>query len=186
MSEDLYNRRFFRRRIRRYHDDQIVIAKCFYEILGPKSVLDVGCGIGSYLCGFKEVGCEVTGLDRYMNEAIGCADPSIREHLHKQDCGELFNLGRKFDLVICIEVAEHIAPEKSEILIENIATHAKSKILFSAAVPNQRGTGHINCREQEFWVNLFNRHGFILLEDKTFVNKILKRGLMVFGNERNT
>jgi 2-polyprenyl-3-methyl-5-hydroxy-6-metoxy-1,4-benzoquinol methylase len=46
-------------------------------------------------------------------------------------------LGRRFDLVQSLEVAEHITPAASEAFVENLARHAERFVLFSAAPPGK-------------------------------------------------
>lgn len=69
------------------------------------------------------------------------------------------DLGRRFDLVTCLEVAEHLPSDASETLVDSLCRHA-DVIVFSAAVPGQGGTGHINERRASFWAALFGTHGY--------------------------
>ena len=59
----IYNRNFFKRRVRRYHDREVTLAKIWYQYLKPTSVIDLGCGIGSYLAGFRQCGASVIGCE---------------------------------------------------------------------------------------------------------------------------
>ncbi len=34
------------------------------------------------------------------------------------------------------------------------------KVVFSAAIPGQVGKGHVNTRLPDYWIKLFNKHGF--------------------------
>lgn len=163
----LYRDRYFKRRINRYDEKERKLSKVLFDLYHPKSVLDIGCGIGSYLCVFKELGCKVVGVDKYMNKAIKYVDPSIKKYMNCMDCGFSFFFGTKFDLVMCVEVAEHIKEECSEILVDNICKHAKKRILFSSAHPGQRGTGHITCKERYFWEDIFKDFDFFINMEET-------------------
>lgn len=175
--DKLYKDRYFKRRVNRYDEKEKKIAEILYKIYKPSSVLDVGCGIGSYLCKFKEIGCNVVGIDKYMNKAIKYVDESIKEYMNHMDCGKMFSLDTKFDLVMCIEVAEHILPQNSETLINNLSKHAKNRVLLSVAEPGQRGTGHINCQPKRFWLDLCNKNGLFLEKKETeeFCNYLYKK-----------
>ena len=65
----------------------------------------------------------------------------------------------KYEVCMCIEVAEHIDPYNSKQLVK-ILTMTSDFIVFSAAPPGQAGTGHINCQEPEYWIDLFEKRGF--------------------------
>ena len=127
-------------------------------IKSPSSVLDVGCGYAFWLKAFNELfGSEVFGID-------GIDIPEANLQIDKSnflqvDLNKPFNLNSKFDWVISLEVAEHLLPESADAFIHSLTLHA-DKILFSAAVPNQKGDHHINCQWQDFWQSKFNKFGF--------------------------
>src|SRR5690348_7395490 len=79
--------------------------------------------------------------------------------IRRADLNEPIELGRRFDLVLCLETAEHLKPESSETIVDTLVRHG-DLILFSAAAPGQGGPGHINCRWPAFWQKLFNERGF--------------------------
>lgn len=64
-------------------------------------------------------------------------------------CEEL-TIEEPFDLVMSLEVGEHIPQEYEEIFFNNLAQNSNSYILLSWAVPNQGGDGHVNCRTNEY------------------------------------
>src|SRR3989344_334927 len=80
------------------------------------------------------------------------------DHIKLMDLSKYFNLNRKFDIVICIEVAEHIPGESSDLLVENISRHG-NLIIFTAATPGQGGTDHINEQPKEYWISKFKKAG---------------------------
>lgn len=136
---------------------RLVVGQLFAE-LHPNSVLDVGCGRGGWLLARESAGCAlVAGVDgSYVDRSkLHCGEDAFRE----VDLNGPFDLGRRFDLVQCLEVAEHISPPRSETLIDSIVRHG-DVILFSAAVPGQGGTGHVNERPLEYWRRLFAARGF--------------------------
>jgi hypothetical protein len=72
---------------------------------------------------------------------------------------EFPSLRRTFDLCLCLEVAEHLKPNRAEGLVKFLCS-LSDRVLFSAAIPLQGGVGHVNERWQSYWAELFKRHGF--------------------------
>jgi len=124
----------------------------------PKSLLDVGCGIGTWLKVALDLGIiDVLGLD-------GVAIPEDALHiptvvLQQRDLTQSWSLGRQFDAALCLEVAEHLAPAHGCLLLDALTQHAPL-IIFSAACPGQDGQHHVNCQWPAYWQALFNERGF--------------------------
>lgn len=108
--------------------------------LRPESVLDVGCGKGLYLAYLRHLGAgRVLGVDGSPREATVLGpDDFLQRDLH-----DPFDLGQTFDLVTCLEVAEHLRAEGAAPLFASIDRHARGHVLFSMAEPGQPGNGHI-------------------------------------------
>ena len=132
------------------------------RLINPKSVLDIGCGIGTFLHCFKKSGLtDVLGIDgEWVNKEI-LNKYILPDEFLEMDLEETFYLERKFDLVICLEVAEHISESASDKLINNIINAGKV-VLFSAPIPFQGGQNHINEQWLDFWVKKFSKHKYIL------------------------
>lgn len=126
--------------------------------LSPASVLDVGCGAGAWLSIYRNCGvAEYFGVDgAYVPQSSLLVSS---EHFQSQDIAQEFDLGRRFDLVQCLEVGEHLPEPSSDTLIANLTKHGE-KVLFSAATPGQGGENHINEQTHEFWRFLFAKHGY--------------------------
>lgn len=126
--------------------------------LAPRSVVDFGCGRGLWLAEWLRNGAsDVIGID---------GDYVVRDRLSipqdrfaARDLTKPIDLGRKFDLCMSLEVAEHLAPKASEVFVETLVRHSDC-VMFSAAVPGQGGEFHINERPLEFWRGLFGKHGY--------------------------
>jgi SAM-dependent methyltransferase len=124
----------------------------------PASVLDVGCGIGSWLKAAKSRGIsDIRGIEGSW------LDPSKLQvesrFVEAVDIERSFNLGRRFDLVISLEVAEHISEGAANHFIESLTSHAPV-VLFSAAIPYQGGDHHANEQFLPYWVERFSRFNF--------------------------
>lgn len=123
----------------------------------PGSVLDVGCGLGAHLLVFEEFAdSEVLGLDGFDVRA-GLLDSS---KFQSTDVSEPIDLERSFDLVLCLEVLEHIETSRESVVLDSIARHARDLILFSAADVNQPGHGHVNCRPIAYWLAAWAERGW--------------------------
>ena len=124
----------------------------------PTEVLDVGCGIGAYLDIFKRFGAQsVFGMDGIPLEVT-----VLQPHEYQvRDLSQPFDLGRVFDLVVNVEVAEHVSECDSRTVVECIAKHATRLIVFSAAEPGQPGHGHINCQPISYWLEYWAELGWV-------------------------
>ncbi len=128
------------------------------ELFKPKSVVDVGCGLGDWLHEFKKNKIEdILGIDgdwvSKQNLFI-----SRKFFLEKNLTTEL-NLNKKFDLAISLEVAEHIPQHAADTFIKTL-TSLSDNIIFSAAIPGQGGQNHLNEQWHEYWISKFEKHGF--------------------------
>jgi SAM-dependent methyltransferase len=130
--------------------------------LGVNSVVDVGCGAGAWLAAYERLGvADHIGVDGdYVDRAMLLI--AAAKFLPRDICLP-FDLDRRFDLVQCLEVGEHIPTAASATLVDNIVRHGK-RVLFSAAVPGQGGEEHINEQPYGFWRKLFAERGFRLFD----------------------
>ncbi len=128
------------------------------EYLQPRSVIDVGCGLGTWLKVFKQHGVQaVTGIDgAYVARSI--LQIAQREFV-PADLREPLRLNKKFDLVLSLEVAEHLPRECAETFVASLVGLGPV-ILFSAAVPFQGGTNHLNAQWPDYWARKFQSHGY--------------------------
>ncbi|MBS1731254.1 MAG: class I SAM-dependent methyltransferase [Bacteroidetes bacterium] len=138
------------------------IVPVIIQMFHPKSIVDVGCGLGAFLSVFKENGVkEILGIDgKWVDQSRLCIDPSQFEI---KNIDEPFALDKKFDVAICLEVAEHIAETHADIFLNNLS--ALSDILiFSAALKNQGGQNHINEQPFSYWQEKLKKLGFIFYD----------------------
>jgi SAM-dependent methyltransferase len=129
-----------------------------FDLVRPASVVDVGCGTAGWLAIAKECGAtEVLGIDTPEMPPDVLEIPSEEFEGHDLRCP--IDIRRRFDLVICVEVAEHL-PESCAQTFVNTLTKLGNTILFSAAVPQQSGKGHINEQWLDYWIALFHAVGY--------------------------
>lgn len=129
------------------------------ELFNPSSVIDVGCGIGTWLNAFSNEGvAELYGLDGAYVAAeqfiaksakFTAVDLEHPEKISHKPC----------DLAISLEVAEHLNEKTSDAFV-NLLTSLSDRIAFSAAIPYQGGTFHINEQWQSYWAKKFLGRGF--------------------------
>lgn len=124
----------------------------------PNSLLDVGCGLGTWTKAAIDFGIAdafgVDGVDISQEQLF--IDSQLFEQL---DLTDKWNLNRRFDVVICLEVAEHLDSVYAENLIKTLTVHSDF-VVFSAAPPWQSGQNHVNCQDPVYWQDIFNRMGF--------------------------
>ena len=122
------------------------------------SVVDVGCGTGAWLAAFRSNGVDdVLGLDGDWVEAGQLCIP--QHQFLRQDLACTVALPLRFELAVCMEVAEHLPAARAASLVTDL-TRLAPCVLFSAAVPGQGGTHHINEQPLSYWSNHFARRGF--------------------------
>jgi SAM-dependent methyltransferase len=161
MTPKDYNDNFHQAHFRDSINSAKEIIPLFLNFFQPKSVLDVGCGLGTWLTVFEEHGCEITGIDgEYVNNQDLIID---KEKFKPYDLNKPYDLKEKFDLAISLEVAEHIYPQNANSFIKSLCLHSDI-VLFSAAVVGQEGTLHYNEQNNEYWVDLFSRNGFLCID----------------------
>jgi len=138
------------------------IVPLILDLIQPKSVVDVGCGTGEFLHVFSENGVkDIHGIDGpWVNkEKLVIAS----EFFHSQNLQEHLAVKKSFDLALSLEVAEHLPETRAKSFVEEI-TNLAPVVLFSAAIPFQGGTHHVNEQWPEYWAELFDERGFAAID----------------------
>lgn len=126
-----------------------------------KSVVDIGCGDGSYVKYMQSAGLDVIGYDgNPLTEDITsgqcfCADFSEPQYLGIHDA------------VLCLEVGEHIPADYETVFLDNLARHAEKVIILSWAIPGQGGFGHVNERSNAYIIEIMKLYGWSIDWEKT-------------------
>lgn len=158
-SDSVYGENFFAFTSSQAHKSANIIVPILRNLLPDvSSVADFGCAQGAWLRVWTENGIEdIQGVDGDYVNPNSLFIP--KNCFHSQDLNEPINLGRRFDLVSSLEVAEHLLPENSERYIESLTRHADI-IFFSAAPPGQGGETHINEQSFDSWRAIFRAQGY--------------------------
>jgi SAM-dependent methyltransferase len=125
----------------------------------PTSAVDFGCGTGHWLAGLKRLvpDIDVLGLNTSARSEAGRCLPD--EEFSFADLTASIDLGRKFDLSICMEVVEHLPSSAANTIVESITRHS-DVVLFSAAIPGQGGLDHVNEQWPAYWIERFRARDF--------------------------
>lgn len=139
-----------------------IVVPAVRTLLAVGSVLDVGCGRGAWLSEWCRQGvADVAGVDGAYVARERLLIPTDRFRAH--DLAQPIDLGRRFDLVQSLEVAEHLAEGAANVFVDNLVRHG-SVILFSAAVPGQGGEHHVNEQPYRYWRDKFLARGYVLFD----------------------
>jgi SAM-dependent methyltransferase len=136
------------------------IVPILVDLFNPKSVLDVGCGLGTFLKSFKDHGVKkVLGIDgNWVDKGLLFKNIDSEEFLEEDLEKEIF-FDSKFDLVLSLEVAEHLSQDAADDFVRSL-TNAGDLIIFSAAIPFQGGYNHLNEQWIGYWEKKFKVYGY--------------------------
>jgi len=139
-----------------------VIVPLVMEWCGARSVVDVGCGLGIWLSVFLRSGVQrVLGLDGPHVTADELVIPA--DCFRSRDLARAEPVGETFDLAMSLEVAEHLPPPSADPIV-GLLTSLAPVVLFSAAIPGQPGTHHVNAQWHDYWHRKFGQRGFVALD----------------------
>lgn len=161
------------------------------EAFGTKSTVEVGCGNGHWTQVAIEHGVtDFRVVDGPWNE---------REHLLvdrdkfiEADLSVPLKLPDRYDMAICLEVAEHVRPESAGIIVQSL-TNASDIVVFGAAIPYQGGYGHINEQWPSWWRDQFDKVGYAaydLVRPRYWTDPAIhywyRQNMFVYVNRRNS
>jgi hypothetical protein len=161
--EDLYDSDFYKRIQLGSQRSARAVVPLLMNLLQPQSVVDLGCGDGTWLSVFMECGVKnVQGMDGpWVKEQ----DLRIPADLFRRIDLRTFQPqgNRKYDLVFSVECAEHLEEEYAERFVFALCSLGPL-ICFSAAIPFQGGEGHVNEQWPDYWVQLFKTNRYHVVD----------------------
>jgi len=147
-----------------------------------KSLVDFGCGDASYI---RSIRYNVQGIEIIKafdgNPNVNFISGGLGQ---QQDLTEPFELDHKFDLVLSLEVAEHIPKKYESIYVDNLVKHCKKHLIMSWAIVGQSGAGHVNCQNNDYVIELFTKLGFSYQKQESLMMRQLIVGNCLYF--RNT
>lgn len=160
MGTDIYNENFYINQMGNSFASAKVILKYLFSIYRPDSVIDFGCGAGTWLSAayaLNNTNGKYVGLDG----AWGSKDSLVPKYIdfRQVDFSRQYTVKERFDLAISVEVAEHLPDTLAASFIDSIAS-SSDVVLFGAAIPGQGGVNHINEQFQSYWHNMFIEKGY--------------------------
>lgn len=132
------------------------LARRIYELYSPSMVADIGCGDGTYCRTFSENGWIIHGYE-------GTPDISslgIYNDIRTIDLTKDININMSYDLVLCLEVGEHIPEKHEQIFIDNLCNFCDKDLILSWSLPGGSGLGHVNERPNEYIIYEITKRGF--------------------------
>ncbi|MEZ5003150.1 MAG: methyltransferase domain-containing protein [Chitinophagales bacterium] len=157
-NDQHYNAEFYKgqKHISKQSAEEVI--PLLIKLLNPQSVADVGCGVGTWLSVWKNnsvhnlIGIDGDYVDRSQLQI------NVDEFI-PYDLTTSLIFDKKFDIATSFEVGEHIPTEHSDIFVKNICS-LSNVIVFSAALPGQGGTNHINEQWPSYWAEIFKKYGY--------------------------
>lgn len=151
--------------------DSEVFADVLLAEFDPESILSLGCGTGRNLSPFHRRGVDVHGVDGSKKAMENGMLP--RDRLEHHDLRDPYRSEREHDLVLCIEVLEHIPAKYADTVVESIVS-AGERLVVTAAEPGQGGTHHVNEQPHAYWKQKFEAHGatYCASESQSVVDRL--------------
>jgi SAM-dependent methyltransferase len=155
----IYTKRFYNNQKKNPHSASLILPYIFDTLqIQPKSIVDFGCATGAWLGEAAKLGVRhLKGIEGDWVRKGDLVCNSI--DLIHADVGTIINLDTKYDMALCLEVAEHIPQQCADVIIDNLL-RASDIILFSAAIENQGGACHVNEQPQSNWINKFREQNY--------------------------
>lgn len=126
--------------------------------LSDLEVYDYGCGRGPFVHALRYFNVSATGYDinnTAINNTIGLA----------KGCTSTIPSSTEFDVVLCIDVLEHVKPEEEESVTKHLHAALKTGGTLIISVCDvtlknvYRDETHINLRTRNYWRSVFTKLG---------------------------
>ena len=161
MSSPYTSTFYHQQRCGSYSSAEVVIPRLL-SLAQVHSAIDVGCGLATWLSVLRAHGIsDIVGVDGDYVDRSAIQVPT--DNYLALDIRQPLKLGRRFDLALSLEVAEHLPANCADGFVESL-TRLAPVILFSAAIPFQGGTSHINEQWPEYWASIFEKHAYVPLD----------------------
>jgi hypothetical protein len=147
-----------------------------------KNTFELGCGGGWTINGLRKSGLDSSGVEGTNAGYNMCVNRGLGEYVKQQDLRLPFSSDKKYDMVVCTEVAEHIEIPFTSVLISNCINH--SDIIWFSYNPNSNHSHHCNGRPEKFWINLFGFFNYSHLKpNEKYKEEFTHRLDLIFYNK---
>lgn len=131
------------------------IADQVIALFEPGTAYDAGCAKGFMVRALAERGVDARGGD-ISEFAISEAPAGLAERLEVKDLTAPFD--RRYDVIICIEVLEHMSAQDARAAVANMAA-ATDVVVLSTTPDDYTEPTHVNIRQASSWAQDFATHG---------------------------
>jgi cyclopropane fatty-acyl-phospholipid synthase-like methyltransferase len=177
---DGYDAHFFSENLADSRPMAEYLAPKIVEVFGIKRLVDFGAATGHWVSALSRAGVDVIGIEGSTSaKPYLVCDPTRMRFLDLRFPlpMEQFPFSEA-DTVMSIEVAEHIEETYADRYIENMLSFKPNRVLMTAAIPGQGGHWHVNEQPYEYWIEKFNKRGYVLDEaGKKVVSGFCEAGL---------
>lgn len=157
-----YDQQFYANQIPGSITSATIVLKTIFDRYLPDSMLDIGCGQGTWLSVAETLGTKVLhGIDGPWVQRDKLLSRSIV--FSAVDMQVEIPIKQRYELAMSVEVAEHLSAARSASIV-NALCSASDVVLFGAAVIGQGGEHHINEQRQSYWASLFEGQGYVCLD----------------------
>jgi SAM-dependent methyltransferase len=160
-----YDKKFFKSIAALSYSSAKVATPILDSTLQPSVVADVGCGTGEWLKAWQEhnPAVSVIGFDGNAPKSMSRIPDNYYQLHGNLERDKPFLESFHADVVLCLEMAEHIPESDAETLVK-LLCHMAPTVVFSAAIPRQGGQGHVNEQWPEYWARLFAKNAYAPLD----------------------
>ncbi|WP_299385021.1 methyltransferase domain-containing protein [uncultured Lacinutrix sp.] len=157
---DTYSSFFYEKQLLESRESANQVLPIINNWFKPKTIIDVGCGVGAWLEIWKnfENVTEIKGIDGSFIDVSLLRINKEKEFI-QTDLNKTLPKIKSYDLALCLEVAEHLDEERAETFVADLVS-LSNVIIFSAAIPGQEGTHHINEQYLGYWIDKFEANDY--------------------------
>lgn len=164
--DELYNQNYYTNYDPKPYDDRVFWMNLFGSIadrivanLNPSTVLDAGCAMGHLVAALRDRGVAAYGID-VSEYAISQVREDIRPYCVIGSLTEPLppSLPTRFDLIVTIEVMEHLTAPDGNKAIKNLCNYS-DEIIFVSTPDDYEDETHFNVQKSDYWVKLFAENG---------------------------
>lgn len=184
------------------------VVPLIYDLVRPRTVADIGGGEGWWGRAFYDRGCDVlvadssgaglewkfeieSGPERrridFLPVDLTLKGWAARIAAERASIAAIHGGRSRFDLALCLEVAEHLPADAAETLVAGLCSLAPV-VLFSAAIPGQGGHGHVNEQWPAYWAERFHAFNYVAGDirprvwDDELVEPWYRQNLLIFAS----